>query len=116
MMANLFEIQTYHTATGHEVFADWLHRLRDTRAKVAIIRRVNRMEHGNFGDHKPCRKGVWELRIDVGSGYRVYYARSGKAVILLLCGGDKRTQQSDITRAGKYWLDWQQRSNREDKQ
>ena len=53
---------------------EWRQKLRDTKAKIAIDRRVNRMELGNFGDYKPCRGGVWELRIDVGQGYRVYYA------------------------------------------
>jgi putative addiction module killer protein len=61
------------------------------------------MEGGNFGDHKFCRDGVWEFRIDVGAGYRVYYALSGSTVILLLCGGDKATQSSDISRACEYW-------------
>jgi probable addiction module antidote protein len=54
---------------------------------------VTRIEQGNFGDHKFCRDGVWELRIDVGAGYRVYYAMAGQRVVLLLCGGDKRTQE-----------------------
>jgi putative addiction module killer protein len=64
---------------------------------------------GNFGDHKFCRDGVWELRIDVGPGYRVYYAVAGSQVVLLLCGGDKRTQGADINRACEYWQDWQGR-------
>jgi len=65
---------------------------------------------GNFGDHKFCRDGVWELRIDVGHGYRVYYAIAGIQVVLLLCGGDKRTQDTDIDRACEYWQDWQRRT------
>lgn len=67
---------------------------------------------GNFGNHKSCRDGVWELRIDVGPGYRVYYAVAGSQVVLLLCGGDKRTQSADITRACEYWQDWQMRGER----
>ncbi|MHA3904663.1 type II toxin-antitoxin system RelE/ParE family toxin [Castellaniella sp. WN] len=85
--------------------------LRDGKAKVAIIRRVARIEQGNFGDHKFCRNGVWELRIDVGPGYRVYYALSGQRLVLLLCGGDKRTQDTDIERAVDYWQDWQRRTD-----
>lgn len=54
----------------------WLGRLRDRKTQVALIRRVNRMEHGNFGDHRFCRDGVWELRLDVGPGLRVYYAQA----------------------------------------
>jgi putative addiction module killer protein len=80
------------------------------RQRIAIDRRINRVELGNFGDHKFCRDGVWELRIDVGPGYRVYYAIAGSQVILLLCAGDKRTQASDIARACEYWQDWQGRA------
>jgi putative addiction module killer protein len=72
---------------------------------------VNRIELCNFGDHKFCRDGVWELRIDVNAGYRVYYAIAGKEIVLLLCGGDKRTQGADIDHACEYWQDWQRRSN-----
>lgn len=63
----------------------------------------------NFGDHKFCRDGVWELRIDQGAGYRVYYAMASGVVVLLLCGGDKGTQDADIERAVGYWKDWQRR-------
>jgi len=106
----MFELRIYSTTQGRAVFADWLRKLRDTKAKAAVIRRINRVEHGNFGDHKSCREGVWELRIDMGPGYRVYYAQSAKTIILLLCGGDKGTQDSDIAKACEYWRDWQRRS------
>ena len=92
---------------GLDVYMHWLEKLKDTTAKIAIVRRVARMEIGNFGDHKFCRNGVWELRIDVGAGYRVYDAIAGKKIVLLLCGGDKRTQDADIVRACEYWRDWQ---------
>ena len=74
-----------------------------------MIRRVTRLESGNFGDHKFCRDGVWELRIDVGPGWRVYYALAGRRVVLLLCGGDKRAQEADIAKAVNCWQDWQRR-------
>ncbi|GAK69201.1 hypothetical protein RRU01S_04_00230 [Agrobacterium rubi TR3 = NBRC 13261] len=106
----MFEIRHYLTATGADPIADWLRDMRDAQAKVAIIRRLNRLEQGNFGDFKPLRDGVHELRIDVGPGYRVYYARAGKVVMLLLCGGNKRTQNTDIDRACEYWRDWQNRT------
>jgi putative addiction module killer protein len=67
--------------------------LRDNQAKVQIIRRVARIEQGSFGDHKFCRAGVWELRIDTGPGYRAYYARAGPHIVLLP-GGDKQTRTS----------------------
>jgi putative addiction module killer protein len=68
------------------------------------------MADGNFGDHRFCRDGVWELRVDVGAGYRIYYAIAGSKVILLLSGGDKGTQAADIARASNYWKEWQRRS------
>lgn len=106
----MFEIRHYVTKDRRDVYLEWLRQVRDTKAKAAVIRRVNRVELGNFGDHKPCRDGVWELRIDQGPGYRVYYARAGAAIILLLCAGDKRTQDTDITKACDYWRDWQNRN------
>ena len=81
------------------------------RARIAILRRVDRVARGNFGDHRFCREGVWELRIDVGAGSRVYYAQAGQTVVLLLCGGDKRTQDADIARAVACWQDYQRRDN-----
>ena len=72
--------------------------------------RVQRMAAGNFGDHKPLSHGVWELKIDHGPGYRVYYAPAGRRVLLLLVGGDKRRQQADIATAVRYWQDWKMRN------
>lgn len=110
----MYRIEHYLSAGEHkDLYIDWLQRLRDSRAKVAVVRRVTRVELGNFGDHKFCRDGVWELHIDVGPGYRVYYGLSGHRVVLLLCGGDKRTQDTDITRAVGYWQDWQRRTDDE---
>jgi len=105
----MFEIQPYYTDDGKIPFAKWHDALRDYKARAAIDRRLFRMTQGNFGDCKPCQDGVWELRVDVGQGYRVYYARQGQAVVLLLCGGDKRTQQADIAKACDYWHDWKTR-------
>jgi putative addiction module killer protein len=106
----VYEIRHYLTQNEKDVYMEWRRRLRDARAAIAIDRRINRIELGNFGDHRFCRDGVWELRIDLGLGYRVYYAIAGAQVILLLCGGDKRTQDADIDRACEYWADWQRRS------
>ncbi|BDA87236.1 addiction module killer protein (plasmid) [Aureimonas sp. SA4125] len=105
----MFDVRHYLTQDGDDLIAGWLRKLRNVQAKAAIIRRLNRLEDGNFGDFKPLRDGVHELRIDVGPGYRIYYARSGKTVMLLLCGGTKRTQAADIGRACDYWRDWQSR-------
>jgi putative addiction module killer protein len=105
----VFQVLHYITPEGKDIIDQWLDCMRDRKALLAILKRIARLEAGNFGDHKFCRKGVWELRVDVGTGYRLYYALSGKQVILLLCGGDKRTQSADITRACMYWQDAQTR-------
>jgi putative addiction module killer protein len=70
-----------------------------------------RMAAGNFGDCKPIDDGVWELRVDHGPGYRVYYARTGGKLLLILVGGDKRKQQSDIDAALEYWKNWKRRNS-----
>ena len=107
----MYEIRHYQTPEQKDVYMEWHSQLRDAKARIAVDRRINRIKLGNFGDHKFCRDGVWELRIDVGPGYRVYYAIIRTQVILLLCGGDKRTQHADISRACAYWLDWQRRKD-----
>jgi putative addiction module killer protein len=106
----VYEIRHYLTPEQRDIYLEWQRKLRDTNARIAIDRRIYRIELGTFGDHKFCRDEVWELRIDVGPGYRLYYALAGTEVILLLCGGDKRTQQADIARACEYWQDWQRRA------
>jgi putative addiction module killer protein len=106
----VYEIRHYLTSDERDLYLEWHCKLRDTKARIAIDRRINRIELGNFGDHKFCRDGVWELRIDVGPGYRVYYAIAGSQIVLLLCAGDKRTQDTDIARACDYWQDWQRRA------
>jgi len=80
-------------------FRGWLRRLRDERAKARVAVRLRRLELGNPGDARSLSGGLMEMRIDYGPGYRVYFARRNAAVVLLLCGGDKRTQQRDIARA-----------------
>jgi putative addiction module killer protein len=106
----VYEIRHYLTSNQKDLFMEWRRQLRDSKARIAIDRRINRIELGNFGDHKFCRDGVWELRIDIGPGYRVYYAIDGTRVVLLLCGGDKQSQEKDIDRAHEYWQDWQRRN------
>ncbi|MBP8276412.1 MAG: type II toxin-antitoxin system RelE/ParE family toxin [Propionivibrio sp.] len=106
----MYEIIHYLDEAGNDPYQDWLDAMRDRVAKVAIIRRVARMEVGLFGDCKPLRDGVWELRVDVGAGYRVYYAHVGDRVILLIGGGDKKSQSRDIERSVKLLKDWEQRN------
>ena len=106
----MYQIRHYLSPAGADLFLHWLKSVRDPVAKVQIVKRVNRMEQGNLGDTSFCGDGVWEMRVDVGAGYRVYYARAGSHIMLLLCDGDKRTQSADIKAAKKHWKDWQQRS------
>jgi putative addiction module killer protein len=82
-----------------EIFAKWLISLRDVRAKARILARLDSVRLGNLGDTKTVGDGVSEFRIDVGAGYRVYYTRRHRVVVILLCGGDKSTQNKDIVRA-----------------
>ena len=103
------EIRHYVTASGNDPYQQWLDGLKDVKGRVIIQRRIDRVTNGNFGDHRFCRDGVWELRIDYGPGYRVYYAREGETVVLLLCGGSKRSQSADIKEAARYWLDYRRR-------
>lgn len=83
------------------VFSDWLSGLTDELAVDRILARLRRIELGNFGDIKPIGEGVSEARIDHGPGYRLYFARRGRLVVVMLCGGDKSTQRRDITAARK---------------
>jgi putative addiction module killer protein len=110
----MLDIQRYVTESGRDVFGEWLASLRDKRAAAKVAVRINRLAAGNFGDCKPLREGVWELRIDWGPGYRVYYAMAGRTCVLLLCGGDKRRQAADIARAIEYWKDYQTRNENEE--
>jgi len=89
-----------------ETFDRWLISLKDKATQMRIMARIRRASAGNFGDMKPLREGIFELRIDHGPGYRVYCVRSGYLVIVLLCGGDKRTQTADIERAIAMAKDW----------
>lgn len=81
------------------VFAKWLGSVRDRRAKTKIADRLKRASNGNFGDYRSVQGGVFELRIDYGPGYRVYFFQRGNELVILLCGGDKRTQNADIAYA-----------------
>lgn len=106
----MIEIRHYISRAGEDVFDDWLTQLADVRAQAKIATRINRLAAGNFGDCKSLRQGLYELRVDWGPGYRVYYAMIGREGVLLLCGGDKRKQAADIERALEYLKDYKARS------
>ena len=84
-----------------DVFEGWLTRLGDGGAKARILARIDSAKAGNLGDTRRVARGVWEMRIHTGPGYRVYFTRRGDAIILLLCGGPKKSQRRDIKRAVK---------------
>jgi putative addiction module killer protein len=105
------EIRNYLTAEGRSPFQEWLDSLRDIKARVRIEKRLERVALGNLGDYRSVGEGVCELKIDYGSGYRVYFGQVGLTIVLLLCGGDKSTQEQDIIKAKEYWRDYERSEN-----
>ena len=108
MQQTEYRIEFYRDTGGKVPFRDWLDGLRDVAAAARIRIRLNRIRLGNFGVVRTLGDGVSELKIDHGPGYRVYYAMSGKTVVLLLVGGDKSAQRKDIVTAKRYWKDYQE--------
>ena len=103
------ELLRYQGADGSEPFTEWLAALRDKTGAARIRMRLRQIEAGNFGDCDAVGEGVIELRVHVGPGYRAYFGRHGKAIVHLLCGGDKSTQALDIRRAKELWSEWKRR-------
>ena len=99
------EVRIYASPDGAEPYIGWERKLRDRAARARIRTRIGRLRLGNFGDSKRVGE-VFELRIHVGPGYRVYFGREGDTTVILLCGGDKRSQARDIERAEAYWRDY----------
>lgn len=95
-------LRNYVTPEGKEPFEDWLNSLKDARTRARIRSRLDRVELGNFGDHASVGEGVFELKLAFGSGYRIYYAEYDDVIVILLCGGDKKTQKQDIKNAKSY--------------
>jgi putative addiction module killer protein len=111
-MNKAIEVRRYVAKTGKDVFGEWLAGLKDNRTRAKILVRIDRLSAGNFGGSKSLRGGLFELRIDRGPGYRVYYALDGETCVLLFCGGDKRKQSSDIKRAAEYLKDYRERTGK----
>lgn len=97
----------YEDPAGREPFIEWLEGLRDRKGRERIMTRIARLTQGNYGDREPVGKGVSELRMFFGPGYRVYIGEAGNQIVVLLCGGDKRTQTQDIETAKAYWKEHQ---------
>ena len=104
----MLEIRYYVAAGGGQPFAEWFADL-ESVARAKVTRAIARLEQGNLSNVKPVGEGVLEYRIDFGPGYRVYFARDGETLIILLTGGTKKRQQRDIDAARTYWNDYKQR-------
>ena len=96
-------IRNYITPSGAIPFEEWMSGLKDPVTRYRIKTRLDRVEKGNYGDHRSVGDGVWELKFDFGSGYRLYFVEEGDVSVILLCGGDKSTQTKDIKTAKMYW-------------
>jgi putative addiction module killer protein len=105
------EIRRYTTPEGRAPFTEWLDSLRDRNVRVRIKSRLDRVEQGNLGDFKSVGQGVFELRINYGPGYRVYFGQVGLTIVVILIAGDKSTQEQDIRQAIEYWTDHEKREN-----
>jgi putative addiction module killer protein len=105
------EIKAYTTQTGKIPFEDWLDSLKSPQVIARILLRIDRLQQGNVGDYKVIDDAICELRLSFGAGYRVYFAQQDKTIVILLCGGDKSSQQQDIKTAKKYWSDYRSRED-----
>ncbi len=97
------DIKYYVTEDGHEPYIKWFKGIKNLKGRALIKTRLNRVRSSNFGDYKPVKDGVYELRIHYGPGYRIYYGLDGDSLVILLCGGLKGTQSKDIKKALQYW-------------
>ena len=105
------DVRIYSCSDGSEPFTDWLRSLRDGTARNRIRQRIARVRLGNFDDARSLGDGLFELRVHLGPGYRVYFGREGDRIVILLSGGDKGSQNRDIERAKGYWQDQRSRSH-----
>src|SRR5438045_3961645 len=106
MEARERQVRIYATPQGRTPYMEWFNSLRDARAKQKIDARIGRVRLGNLGQTRAVGEGVFELKIDYGPGYRVYFAQDGVQLVILLCGGDKRSQNADIRQAKAYWTQY----------
>ena len=108
----MFEILIYETRLGRFPFEEWLNALADRRARAILRIRIDRLKFGNFGNAKNLGDGISELIIDYGPGYRIYFAKAGLTLIILLWGGSKKTQAIDIQTAKSYWKEYKARGEK----
>lgn len=107
------EIRIYITTNGKQPFNQWLTRIKDKTTQARVRRRLDRLALGHLGDAKSLGDGISELRLQFGSGYRIYFGEINNAIILLLCGGDKNSQTKDIQKAKEYWYEFTERIRNE---
>ena len=100
------KVIVYKDAAGKEPFTRWLKNLRNPSTRRRVLKRLYRVENGNYGDYKSVGRGVHELRLFFGAGYRIYFGEDGDTVVVLLCGGDKDSQRHDIQKAQSYWKEY----------
>ncbi|MFI4938659.1 MAG: type II toxin-antitoxin system RelE/ParE family toxin [Candidatus Berkiellales bacterium] len=100
------QIEIYCTTNGKKPFISWLESVKDKKYRYRIKERLDRIALGNMGDCKLIKYGIFELRCDFGPGYRIYFGEENKKIVILLCGGDKSTQEKDIKKAIKYWEEY----------
>ncbi len=101
-------VDYYKTPTGKEPAKEWLSSVKDTLTQAILYKRIRQAGLGQFGKTRNVGDGVWELKIDYGPGYRVYYGIHGDELILILMAGSKRTQTTDIKKARTYWTEWKE--------
>ena len=104
-----WQVYRYQTIERKQPFTEWVGSFKDRNIRTLIRTRTVRLSRGNFGDYKMIGEGVFESRIHFGPGYRIYFGIDGEKLIILLCGGEKSTQASDIRQAQNYWRDYLRR-------
>ena len=107
-VAQTREIEVYRDLNGRAPYIEWFESIRDLKTRTRIQDRIDRIESGNLGDHKSVGNGVFELRFRSGPGYRIDFGHIGDTIVLLLCGGDKSSQNGDIERAKGYWQEYKE--------
>lgn len=112
MIVERKQVKLYKTERNKVPYKEWMKRLGSGKTRGRIDARIAKVRLGNLGDSKPVGGGVTELRLDFGPGYRIYIGKDGESVIILLCGGDKSTQEGDIKTAKEYWADYEARAKK----
>ncbi|EPK3185037.1 type II toxin-antitoxin system RelE/ParE family toxin [Enterobacter kobei] len=112
-----YVVERYRTRDGKVPFEEWVAKMKrkDPELVFRILLRIDRAEKRNFGDYRYLRDGIWELKIDCGPGYRIYFAVQHREILLLLIGGDKKSQRTDVKLAIDYWNDHQKEKSDEQK-